>query len=138
MEFWSELKVRFGELDPAGIVYYPNFFHYFHVAFEEFFGGTHGVPYSTWTQERRIGFPTVHTEADFEKPCQYGDDLGVAVTVPRLGRRSLDFRFEVRTHDGEPRAWARNTKVCVDMDTWQPREIPEDLRAVFEKYSQPE
>lgn len=135
MEFWWKLPIRFGELDPAGIVYYPNFFHYFHVAFEEFFGGTHGTPYSDWTQKRRIGFPTVHTEASFEKPVAYGDDVGIAVTIPRLSRRSVDFAFELRTPNGERRATALNTKVCVDMDDWRSREIPSELIPVFEQYS---
>ena len=30
-------KVRFSDVDNAGIVYYPRFFHYCHVAREEFF-----------------------------------------------------------------------------------------------------
>jgi len=37
MAFVSHLKIRFGDIDRAGIVYYPRFLHYFHVALEEFF-----------------------------------------------------------------------------------------------------
>ncbi len=47
MAFRSLLKVRFGDIDHAGIVYYPRFLHYFHVALEEFFGSRVGVDYST-------------------------------------------------------------------------------------------
>ena len=33
--FVHRLPVRFADIDHAGIVYYPRFFHFFHVAFEE-------------------------------------------------------------------------------------------------------
>ena len=36
MAFRSKLKIRFGDIDRAGIVYYPRFMQYFHVAMEEF------------------------------------------------------------------------------------------------------
>ena len=39
MAFRSQLKIRFGDIDRAGIVHYPRFMHYFHVALEEFFAG---------------------------------------------------------------------------------------------------
>ncbi len=37
MPFRTPLVVRFGDLDPAGIVYYPRYGHLCHVAMEEFF-----------------------------------------------------------------------------------------------------
>ena len=35
--FVFSTPVRFADVDHAGIVYYPRFFHYFHLAFEELF-----------------------------------------------------------------------------------------------------
>ena len=97
LEFVRKMAVRFGEIDPAGVVYYPNFFHYYHVAFEEFFGACHGLPYPQWMNERRIGFPTVHVVGDFQAPLFYGDVARIEVTVPRIGGKSVDFRYRVRT-----------------------------------------
>ena len=37
MPFEFATPVRFADVDHAGIVYYPRFFHYFHMAFEELF-----------------------------------------------------------------------------------------------------
>jgi 4-hydroxybenzoyl-CoA thioesterase len=37
MAFYVLFKIRFGDIDRAGIVYYQRFMHYFHVALEEFF-----------------------------------------------------------------------------------------------------
>ena len=45
MAFRSQLKIRFGDIDRAGIVYYPRFMHYFHVALEEFFASELEIQY---------------------------------------------------------------------------------------------
>ncbi len=37
MAFTSVQKFRFDDVDGAGIVYYPQFFHLCHAAFEDFF-----------------------------------------------------------------------------------------------------
>ena len=49
----TELKVRFGDIDHAGIVYYPRISHYCHVAFEEFFSDRIGIPYHSVLDDRR-------------------------------------------------------------------------------------
>ena len=45
MPFSTRITVRFGDADPAGLVYYPTFFHYFHIAMEEFFAARCGISY---------------------------------------------------------------------------------------------
>ena len=62
----TNLKVRFGDIDHAGIVYYPRISNYFHVAFEEFFSDRVGLPYHELLDERRLGFPAVRSEIEIE------------------------------------------------------------------------
>ena len=64
MAYTTKVRVRFGDEDHAQIVYYPRFFNFFHVAFEDFFGDQ-GHPYQKVLDEDQVGFPTVHIE-DFE------------------------------------------------------------------------
>lgn len=71
----STWKVSFGEIDYAGIVYYPNFFDYFQrtlvpVSFprvEEEFMEQVGFPYQRLLGEMGIGFPIVGVEASFKR-----------------------------------------------------------------------
>ena len=77
MPFRSQLKIRFGDIDHAGIVYYPRFLHYFHVALEEFFGQALEVDYPVLFDQHRIGLPTVHLETDFRRSLRYGDLIDV-------------------------------------------------------------
>jgi 4-hydroxybenzoyl-CoA thioesterase len=81
MAFRAPIKVCFSDIDYAGIVYYPRFLHYFHVAMEEFFGAELGMDYPNVLINHRIGFPTVHLETDFSKPLNYGDHIDVEVSV---------------------------------------------------------
>ena len=131
--FEARVPVRFAEIDRAGIAYYPRFFHYFHVAFEEFFAGRVGVPYPEMIDRRRVGFPTVHAECDYRSPLRYGDLLRIRVSVERIGRTSTVFLYRVRTGRGLA-AEARITVVCVDMDTFRPRSIPRDCLRVFRRH----
>jgi len=134
MAFRSKLKIRFGDIDRAGIVYYPRFMHYFHVALEEFFAGELGVEYHTVVETHRIGLPTVHLESDFSRPFSYGDSIEVEVRVRKLGRTSVTFEYRVfKEGEADPRIVGHNVTVCLDMDTFQKMDFPAWLRQLFEE-----
>jgi 4-hydroxybenzoyl-CoA thioesterase len=129
MAFRSLLKVRFGDIDHAGIVYYPRFLHYFHVSLEEFFGSRVGVDYATVINEHRVGLPTVHLETDFHRPLRYGEQIEIEVGVVRLGRTSITWKYTVYVEkESEPAIEGSNVTVCLDMETFKKREIPDWLR----------
>jgi len=133
MTFRSLLKIRFGDIDRAGIVYYPRFLHYFHVALEEFFAAELGIEYPTMVNDHRIGLPTVHLETDFTRPLRYGDKIEVEVSVGDIGRTSITFRYRVFKH-GETEPWitGHNVTVCLNMDSFRKLEVPEWLRNSLE------
>jgi len=94
--FKYSLPVRFADIDHAGIVYYPRFFHFFHVAFEELWRQRIGPQaYSKIIDVDRVGFPAVRAECDFKAPLKFGDTADIEVTVPRLGGKSITFRYQI-------------------------------------------
>jgi 4-hydroxybenzoyl-CoA thioesterase len=130
----SRHPVRFGDVDHAGIVYYPQFFIYFHEAFEDFFN-SNGFPYDQLLNRRRVGFPTVHIECDYRLPLRYGDALDVELSVPRVGAHSAVFRYVgFRKLDGKEACVASITCACVNLDTFEALEVPEDLRSLFTRF----
>ena len=134
MAFRSNLKIRFGDIDRAGIVYYPRFMHYFHVSKEEFFISELNIEYHEFIEKHRIGLPTVHLETDFSKPFRYGDDIEVEVTVKNFGKSSITFGYRVFKKGGtEPHIVGHNVTVCINMDTFEKIEIPDWLRLRLEK-----
>ena len=127
--FRAELSVRFGDIDHAGIVYYPRFLHYFHVAMEEFFLRRLGINYAEVLNQRRFGLPTVHLEADFRSPLRYGDHIDVEVGIESVGTTSIAWRYRVFRHvDDRLAAEARIVTVGLDLDKYEKLAIPAWLR----------
>jgi 4-hydroxybenzoyl-CoA thioesterase len=133
MSYTTSIKVRFGDIDHAGIAYYPNLYHYFHIAFEEFFEEFIGTPYPDVLDREGIGFPTVKVQTEFLKPIRYGDTLAIEITIPRVGRSSVEIVFTaVRGGDVTPCIVSRQTVVAVSMKTLRPVEVPPRYRDLFE------
>ena len=134
--FTTSILVRFGDLDAAGIAYYPNLVNFLHEAFEDFFAGHVGRPYPEVYREG-IGFPTVKLEVEFVSPVRYGDCVEVALAVERIGRSSVQIRYEGSVQ-GRPVFHARNVAVVVDMKTFRPVPLPDWLRTRFEAAMEPQ
>lgn len=129
MTFRAPLSVRFGDVDSAGIVYYPRFLHYCHVAMEEYFRAGLGRPYPQVLGEERFGFPAVHLEVDFRRPLRYGDEIEIEVRVVALGRTSATWRFRVFPRgEAEASAEARVVTAGIDLDSFRPRPVPQWFR----------
>jgi 4-hydroxybenzoyl-CoA thioesterase len=135
MDFSATNRVRFADIDRAGIVYYPRFFHWFHCAFEDFFEDAVGRPYHKLIDEDKTGFPSVNISCQFHKPVDHGERLRIQVQVIKLGTASLTIRYRVYVQgDTELRAEATITTVCVNMDTFKSQPIPEGLRKFFQQH----
>jgi YbgC/YbaW family acyl-CoA thioester hydrolase len=134
MPFTTRIAVRFGEADPAGLVYYPALFHYCHAAMEEFFAARCGTPYARLVEEERLGFPTVNVRAEFFAPFVYGDEVEVGVWVSRVGRTSATFEYRLRrASDGHLCASAALVQVAMSLDERRAVRINDELRRAFER-----
>ncbi len=96
MAFTSLQKIRFDDVDGAGIVYYPQFFHLCHKAFEDFFDNAASVSYPDLVNVQRRGFPTVAITSDFTASLSYGDIALIKLQVSKIGRTSAEFSYEIR------------------------------------------
>jgi len=133
--FTTEIKVRFADVDHARIVYYPRFFHYFHVAYEDFYDREYGKSYPEVIDGENVGYPAVHTEADYRAPARFGDVLRVRVTCIRIGARSVTLRYRAaRVADGVECAEGRVTTACVDMRQFVSQDVPAAHRVFFERF----
>ena len=136
MPFSTRITVRFGDTDPAGLVYYPRLFHYLHVAMEEFFAARCGVRYHELIASERLGFPTVSARAEFVSPLVYGDVAEVEVFVSRTGRSSAHFEYTVRrVSDGAVCVRAALVQVAMSLDERRAVPLPENLREAFARSS---
>jgi 4-hydroxybenzoyl-CoA thioesterase len=130
-----ERRVRFEEVDAAGIVFFGAFSGYAHEAMEGFFDQVEGG-YAGLINRRRIGFPAVRLEVDFLAPLRYGDTLSIATSVARLGTRSATLAYEMRSARIEC-ARIRHTVVITDLERMKSTDMPSDVRAVLEAHLAP-
>ena len=130
--FITQLDVRFGDVDPAGIAYYPRIFDFVHQAFEALWAVHVGKRYYYLVSEDRLGFPLVHSEVDFKHPLRFGDRPIVKVTATKVGKSSLGLRYAFTVDDVECLD-ARMIVVCVDLDGLKSRPIPKEYRERFEE-----
>lgn len=130
MPFRAPIKVSFGDIDNAGIVYYPRFLHYFHLAFEDFFGTQLGIEYSDVLHKKNVSLPTVHMESDFHRRLEYGDRMDMEVRVITVGQTSITwgYRGYLVGEKEEIVVEGHTVTVCVRTDTFEKIKVPEWLR----------
>jgi 4-hydroxybenzoyl-CoA thioesterase len=129
-------RVRFDEIDAAGIAYFANFFRWCHDALEALLDPIDGG-YAALVTRRRLGLPAVHVEADFSRPLRFGDEVHLGVSVERIGASSCTLRFELKHSDGGAVATVRHVVVLTDLSAMKSRSMPDDVRAVLERYLTP-
>ena len=97
-----EVRVEFGDCDPAGIVWFPNFFRWIDAASRHFFIQC-GV--SPWQETRHsmglIGTPLVDTQASFVKTASYGDVLQIHTQISEWRNKSFVQTYRVMRGDDE-------------------------------------
>lgn len=131
--FSVDLPIRFSHSDPAGIVYYPNYFDMFNGVIEDWFADALGVSYVDEILVKRRGFPTVHAECDFFVPSRMGDRLTMTLLVTDIGRSSV--KLSIIGHvAAEERLRATLVVVLIALDERRSMPIPADLRERLERY----
>jgi len=130
MPFTTRAQVRFADVDPAGIVFYPRYFEMLNGAVEDWFEQELGMDFKMMHLENHIGVPTVRLETDFLSPSRLGDRLDITITPERLGRTSCQVTI-VFAGDGVARLKAHVVLVCMDLRTQRPIEWPAPLRAAI-------
>jgi 4-hydroxybenzoyl-CoA thioesterase len=89
-------RVEFGDCDPAGIVWFPNFFRWIDAASRNFFIQCR-VPHWAETAQTLgvIGTPIVDTQARFVASATYGDVLDIHTSIPEWRTKSFVQRYRV-------------------------------------------
>jgi 4-hydroxybenzoyl-CoA thioesterase len=133
--FERRRRIRFGQCDPAGIVFYPEYLVMFNGLVEDWITDGLGIGYRHLVIERRVGLPTVRLEADFKAVSHLGDAVTLSLDVERLGQRSLtlNLRCTGQGGDDDVRMQLRQVIVTTSLQTHRSIDIPADLRAAVER-----
>ena len=106
------LRIEWGQCDPAGIVFYPQYLIIFDTSTGWLFERTGLKPLAMRKKYGIVGIPIVEVGARFITPCHFDDEVIVESEVGEWGRSSFTVRHRV-LKDGklalegfEKRVWA--------------------------------
>jgi 4-hydroxybenzoyl-CoA thioesterase len=133
--FVRDKRVRFHHCDPAGIVFYPQYFVLFHELMEDWFTEGLGEDYAALVRGGH-GFPAVKVECQFLSPNPLGDVIAFELTVARLGESSITLRIAGKAR-GVECVRAAVTVVHSALEPLKALAIPARLRAAMEPFVSP-
>ena len=96
-----DVRIVWGDCDPAGIVFYPRYFEMFDTSTTALFERALGMTKFQFVKAyNSVGYPMVDTRARFLLPTRYGDDVVIETTIMEIRRSSFDIRHRLMK-DGE-------------------------------------
>ena len=129
--FTIQDRIRWSDVDPAGIIFYGSYVRFFEIAEMEMFRAA-GVPYGRVFERFDMWLPRVHLEVDFHHPARMDDELRIGVYFTRFGTSSLRIHFDaLHVGGGCLAATGHEVLVCTSRDTLEPRPLPDELREHF-------
>ncbi len=137
--FRTTRLVEFHDTDMAGIMHFAAYYLYMGSAEHEFFRSL-GIRLCSREPGSEGGmsltFPRVSARCDFKSPARCEQVLDIAISVARLGNKSVTFTFEF-THDGRAVASGEMTSVCCHVHPSKPLKsvpIPADIVEKFQLF----
>ena len=128
--FYSERLVRFSDCDPAGIIFYPQYFIMFNGLVEDWFNQGLGVNYAKYITEHRHGLPIVNLSCDFIAPSRIGETITLGLRLEDLGRSSMKLLVTC-SYKGVVRVKAKMVLVNMDLDNERAMPLSEELRELM-------
>ncbi len=129
------MRIEWGQCDPAGIVFYPQYLIIFDSSTGWLFERIGLTPSAMRKKYRIVGMPVVQVGARFVMPCRFDDEIVVESEVEEWGRTSFTVRHRILNQgqlavDGfEKRVWA-----AADPDQpgrLKPQPIPAEIIAAL-------
>jgi acyl-CoA thioester hydrolase len=127
-EFRHRLRVRYGECDPQGVVYFANYAVYVDIGMTELWRDRIG-PYNDMVE---AGSDMVVAELTlrYRGSARFDEDLDVVIGVERLGETSLVCAWRIE-RDGDVLVEGSIRQVCIDPETKAKKPLPADVRAAL-------
>ena len=129
------VEICFGDCDPAGIVFFPNFSKWMDTSSLAFFMACGVPPWRELVKTRGIiGTPLLEIHTRFLKPATYGETIEVHTSVEEWSAKTFRHRHLVKRGDAllcdgtEVRAFCMRDPANPDRIKAMP--IPEDIKAL--------
>jgi len=128
------IRIEWGDCDPAGITFYPNYFRWFDQGAWRLFEAAGFYP-GDLIRDRGMYIPLVDASAQFRRPGNLGDDLLQESWVVEWREKMFVVKHVVRC-EGETLLEGSELRACVIKDPGDPRRfrslpVPPEIRAAL-------
>lgn len=130
--FAHRQRVRFGETDLQGVVYYANYLLYAEVGRVAYLREL-GVVYERDLLARNVDFTIGEARVRYHAPLRFDDEYDIKVRVGDIRHSSWTFEYAIDRADGLHCADASTVQVMLDRTTGKAARIPDELRIVLER-----
>lgn len=127
-----QLRVRYGDTDQMGYVYYGNYAYYYEQARAEAIRSL-GISYKE-LEDSGVMMPITRMNIKYIQPARYDELITVKTTVPSLPGRLITFTYEVSNESGALLNEAETQLIFVDAVTRKMRSVPDMLLTKFKPY----
>lgn len=128
----TKLRVRYGETDQMGYVYYGNYAVYLEVARVEIMREL-GFSYKEMEHDG-ILMPVLHFEIKYVRPAFYDDLITVTTIVKEMPDRRIHFEYELTNEKQELLSLAKTTLAFVSKTTMKAVRVPEILANLLQPF----
>jgi acyl-CoA thioester hydrolase len=130
--FAHRQRVRFGETDLQGVVYYANYLLFAEVGRVAYLREL-GIVYERDLLARNVDFTIGEARVRYHAPLRFDDEYDIRVRVGEIRHSSWAFEYSIDRADGTHCADASTIQVMLDRTTGRATRIPEELRATLER-----
>ncbi len=110
-----EIRIRFNEADPLGIVWHGHYIRYFEDGREDF-GNQYGIGYLDFYNNGYV-IPVVNVDCSFKKSLRYGDTVIVETIFIPCDAAKIQFNYRLFNKKTEELvATGSSTQVFLDRD----------------------
>ncbi len=121
----TNIRVRYGETDQMGYVYYGNYAQFFEVGRVEWLRAL-GVSYKS-LEASGIMLPVIQLNINYMKPAKYDDLLTITTIMTKKPLVKIEFDFEVRNEKNDLLTTGFTSLVFMDMKKNKPIKAPQYL-----------
>jgi acyl-CoA thioester hydrolase len=120
--YQTKIRVRYGETDQMGYVYYGIYAQYFEVGRVEWLRSL-GISYKS-LEESGIMLPVIELKVNYKKPARYDDLLTITTILKEKPLVKISFDFEVHNENKDLITTGSASLVFIDMEKNRPTKAP--------------
>jgi acyl-CoA thioester hydrolase len=124
-------RVRFGETDLQGVVYYANYLLFAEVGRIAFLRQL-GIVYERDLLARDIDFTIGEARVRYQAALRFDDEYDIKVRVGEIRHSSWTFEYAIDRADGAHCADVSTIQVMIDRKSGRATRIPAELRQTLE------